>query len=122
MACQKKTLLQEFLYYNSFNILSIIGLSVYILADTYFISSGVGTTGLTALNLALPVYSLVNGIGLMLGIWLAMPVTEALVLALGLVFLSRLSRAGNLMPAPDSISDSLTASCIFRLQYELCVL
>lgn len=58
----------------------------------------------------------------MLGIWLAVPVTEALVLALGLVFLSRLSRAGNLMPAPDSISDSLTASCIFRLQYELCVL
>lgn len=46
MACQKKTLLQEFLYYNSFNILSMIGLSVYILADTYFISSGVGTTGL----------------------------------------------------------------------------
>lgn len=46
----------------------MIGLSVYILADTYFISSGVGTTGLTALNLALPVYSLVNGIGLMLGI------------------------------------------------------
>ncbi|MGN1024274.1 MAG: MATE family efflux transporter [Lachnospiraceae bacterium] len=68
MACQKKTLLQEFCYYTSFNILSMIGLSVYILADTYFISSGIGTTGLTALNLALPVYSLVNGIGLMLGI------------------------------------------------------
>lgn len=58
----------------------------------------------------------------MRGIWLAMPVTEALVLALGLVFLSRLVRAGNLMPAPDSVSDNLTASCIFRLQYVLCVL
>lgn len=50
----------------------------------------------------------------MLGIWIAVPVTEALVLALGLVSLSRLSRAGNLMPAPDSVSDNLTASCIFR--------
>lgn len=63
-----RTLLQEFLNYTSLNILSMIGLSVYILADTYFISSGVGTTGLTALNLALPIYNLVNGIGLMLGI------------------------------------------------------
>lgn len=58
-----RTLLQELLSHTSLNILSMIGLSVYILPDTYFISSGVGTTGLTALNLALPIYNLVNGIG-----------------------------------------------------------
>ena len=37
-------------------------------ADTFFIANGIGDKGLTALNLAIPVYSLVNGIGLMLGV------------------------------------------------------
>lgn len=45
----------------------MIGLSCYILADTYFIAKGLGAKGLAALNLAIPVYSFVNGIGLMLG-------------------------------------------------------
>ena len=38
-----------------------IGLSCYILADTFFISNGLGANGLTALNLAIPVYSLIHG-------------------------------------------------------------
>ena len=46
----------------------MIGLSCYILADTYFISNGIGADGLTALNLAIPVYSFINGVGLMLGV------------------------------------------------------
>lgn len=58
----------EFARYVSMNILSMIGMSIYILADTYFISLGIGTTGLAALNLALPIYNLVNGVGLLLGI------------------------------------------------------
>lgn len=45
----------------------MIGLSCYILADTFFIAQGIGSDGLTALNLALPVYSLINGLGLMIG-------------------------------------------------------
>lgn len=45
----------------------MIGLSCYILADTFFISKGLGANGLAALNLAIPVYSVINGIGLMLG-------------------------------------------------------
>ena len=40
---------------------------MYILADTFFISKGLGADGLTALNLALPVYNAVHGVGLMLG-------------------------------------------------------
>ena len=39
-----------------------------ILADTFFVSRGLGANGLTALNLAIPVYNLVNGTGLMLGV------------------------------------------------------
>ena len=69
---EKNSLLQgkmahHFLRYVSLNVLSMLGLSLYVLADTYFIANGVGTRGLAALNLVLPVYSFVNGIGLMLG-------------------------------------------------------
>lgn len=56
-----------FIKYVSLNVFGMIGLSCYILADTFFISQGVGANGLTALNLALPVYSLIHGTGLMLG-------------------------------------------------------
>ncbi len=60
--------LSKFAKYTLFNVMSMIGLSCYILADTYFISNGLGADGLTALNLAIPVYSFVNGCGLMLGV------------------------------------------------------
>ena len=43
--------LQEFFRYISLNVLGMIGLSCYILADTFFVSKGLGTDGLTALNL-----------------------------------------------------------------------
>lgn len=48
-------------------VLGMLGLSCYILADTYFISGWLGTQGLAALNLAIPVYSLIHGSGLMIG-------------------------------------------------------
>jgi len=64
---KKNTLLKEFFWYVSLNVLGMIGLSCYILADTFFISKGVGAKGLTALNLAIPIYSFINGCGLMLG-------------------------------------------------------
>ncbi len=65
---KQKTLLQEFLRYTSLNILGMIGLSCYILADTYFISARLGSDGLTALNIALPLFTLINAIGLMIGV------------------------------------------------------
>ena len=64
----KENTLQEFGKYVSQSVLSQLGVSCYILADTYFISKGVGADGLTALNLALPVFSVMNGCGFMLGI------------------------------------------------------
>lgn len=45
----------------------MIGLSCYILADTYFVSKALGTSGLAALNLAISVYSVINATGLMMG-------------------------------------------------------
>ncbi len=48
-------MLKKFVKYVSQNMLGMVGMSVYILADTYFISVAVGTDGITALNLVLPV-------------------------------------------------------------------
>lgn len=59
---------REFAEYVAANVCSMLGLSVYILADTYFISAGMGADGLTALNLALPLYNFISGVGLMLGV------------------------------------------------------
>lgn len=47
--------------------MGMLGLSCYILADTFFVSQGLGANGLAALNLAIPVYSFLHGTGLMIG-------------------------------------------------------
>lgn len=51
-------MLKKFIKYVSQNMLGMVGMSVYILADTYFISVAVGADGITALNLVLPIYIL----------------------------------------------------------------
>ena len=48
--------------------LGMLGISFYILADTFFVSAGMGKTGVAALNLAMPVYNFIHGIGLLLAI------------------------------------------------------
>ena len=63
----KTNCFKEFAKYVSLNVMGMIGLSCYILADTYFVSQGLGTYGLTALNLAIPIYSFIHGSGLMIG-------------------------------------------------------
>lgn len=63
----EKNCFREFARYASLNTLGMLGLSCYILADTYFISKGLGADGLTALNLAIPIYSIIHGCGLMTG-------------------------------------------------------
>lgn len=59
---------KTFAKYVSSNVLGMLGISCYILADTFFVANGVGPGGLAALNLAIPVYSIVHGAGLMAGI------------------------------------------------------
>lgn len=58
---------KDFAKYSSLNVLGMLGLSCYILADTFFVSKGLGANGLTALNLAIPIYSFIHGSGLMIG-------------------------------------------------------
>ena len=59
---------KKFAKYVSQNILGMVGISLYILADTFFIAQAVGTDGITALNLVLPLYSFIFAIGQMIGV------------------------------------------------------
>lgn len=56
-----KLFFKEFAKYSSLNVLGMLGLSCYILADTFFVAKGLGSDGLAALNLAIPVYSFIHG-------------------------------------------------------------
>lgn len=62
-----KSIFKDFSKYVSLNILGMIGISCYILADTFFVSKALGATGLAALNLSISIYSIINGLGLMIG-------------------------------------------------------
>lgn len=62
-----RSIFQVFLKYVSLNILGQIAFSCYTMADTFFVSASLGAKGITALNLAFPVFCLINGIGLMIG-------------------------------------------------------
>lgn len=59
---------KQFAKYVSQNIFGMLGVSCYIIADTFFISKAAGANGITVLNLALPVYNLIFAIGSMLGV------------------------------------------------------
>ena len=55
----------DFLKYTSLNIVAMLGVSLYILADTYFIAKALGATGLAALNFAIVIFMIMQGIGMM---------------------------------------------------------
>ena len=65
---QEEHMGREFLKYVLQNVAGMIGVSVYILADTFFISAAAGANGITVLNLALPIYGLMFAIGSMIGV------------------------------------------------------
>ena len=60
-----KRLFPTFVKYVSQSVMGMVGISCYILADTWFVSAAFGAEGLAALNLAIVVYSLMNAAGLM---------------------------------------------------------
>ena len=59
---------RDFLKYVSLNVIGMIGISCYILADTFFVAKALGTTGLAALNFSISFFSVMQGCGLMIGI------------------------------------------------------
>lgn len=64
---KNKTIFKKFVKYVSLNILGQMAFSCYTLADTFFVSTKLGANGLTALNLAFPIFCMINGTGLMIG-------------------------------------------------------
>ncbi len=64
---EKKKLYRTFLKYVSLNVISMIGFSAFILADTYFIANGVGKDGLVSLNLVIPAYTVIYAMSLLIG-------------------------------------------------------
>ena len=65
---QTKNVQRTYISYTAKSIAGMIGVSVYILADTFFISRSGGADGITVLNLVLPLYGLIYAIGAMAGI------------------------------------------------------
>lgn len=57
-----------FFKYVSLNMLGMLGISFYILADTLFIAQALGPNGIAALNLSIPAFGIIHGFGLMLGL------------------------------------------------------
>jgi len=64
---RQQSCIRDFIRYTTLSVLGTLGVSCYILADTFFVSKGLGTNGLAALNLAIPIYNFIHGTGLMLG-------------------------------------------------------
>lgn len=50
------------------NVIATLGMSMYVIIDTLFISIAAGALGLTTLNLVLPLFNVFNGTGLLLGV------------------------------------------------------
>lgn len=65
---EEKNLFRDFSKYVFLNIFGQIAFSCYTLMDTYFVSVKLGADGLAALNIAFPIFCLLNGLGLMYGI------------------------------------------------------
>lgn len=61
-------MLAKFYRYVSSSTIGMLSISLYIFADTYYIAQGVGTAGLTALNLLLPAYNFFNALALMVAV------------------------------------------------------
>ncbi|MBO1265434.1 MATE family efflux transporter [Proteiniclasticum sp. SCR006] len=64
---ERKQLYKTFFKYVSLNVISMIGFSAFILADTFFIANGIGKDGLVSLNLVIPAYTVVYAMSLLLG-------------------------------------------------------
>lgn len=60
--------IREFGKYVFLNIFAQIAFSCYTLMDTYFVSWKLKADGLSALNIAFPMFCIINGMGLMIGI------------------------------------------------------
>ncbi|MCL2198721.1 MAG: MATE family efflux transporter [Defluviitaleaceae bacterium] len=59
---------KDFVKYVSLAVLEMVCISIYIIADTFFIAQALGAYGLAALNISISAFTVVHSVGLMIGI------------------------------------------------------
>ena len=64
----QNSITKQFIKYVTQNIFGMLGVSCYIIVDTFFIAKAAGADGITVLNLVLPIYSIIFAIGSMIGV------------------------------------------------------
>jgi len=95
-----------FVKYVSTSVLGMITVSLYILFDTIFIGRGIGKEGLTALNISLPIYNLIYGTGMLIGVG-------------GATAMSISRGAGEEKKAQKFFKSALTLGVIMGISYSL---
>jgi len=65
---EKKAIFKEFKKYVSLSVFEMICISIYVIADTFFIALALGAYGLAALNISIISFTVVHSFGLMIGI------------------------------------------------------
>ena len=96
---------KKFSRYVSQNILGMLGISCYVVADTFFISKYAGADGITVLNLVLPIFSVIFAFGSMMGV--------------GSAIRFKILRAKKDKRADDYFSNSIMCACIFSVIFIL---
>lgn len=61
------TLSQQLSQYVFRGILSTVGESIYVLADSFFVAQKLSVLGVTAMNLSMPLFNIMDGLGFLLG-------------------------------------------------------
>jgi Na+-driven multidrug efflux pump len=64
---EHKNIYAEFFRYVGLSTISMISLAVLILFDAFFVANGIGVNGIAALNIAIPVFIILNALGFMFG-------------------------------------------------------
>lgn len=65
---EKKEIYREFKRYVSLSVFEMVCMSIYVIADTFFIALALGANGLAALNISIISFTVVHSFGLMIGI------------------------------------------------------
>ena len=111
----QSTPLREFVRYSALSSCGMIAVSCYILADTFFVAQGLGTAGLAALNLAIPIYNFIHGTGLMLGMGVfgaVLATGMSPVLGILILLPHCIRKKGDLRLVPGPLSPGPTASAL----------
>lgn len=96
---------RKFFKYVSQNIFGMLGISCYVVADTFFISKFAGADGITVLNLVLPMFSVIFAFGSMMGV--------------GSAIRFKILRAKGDKHADDYFSNAIMCACILSVLFIL---